>query len=123
MLTGVWHSGIPAGAVAPWQYSDRYFDYAIGDGVPELVSRMVLMIRGDELRAYFTPESQPNLRVPAFVFDLSSYGYSGGRVGLHTYAHFAQFVDVRLGLLSGVGAVTEFCENSGSCNENTGLCE
>lgn len=83
---------------------------------------MVLMIKNNELRTYFQPVNS-DLKVAAFAYDLSSWGYNGGRVGLYMYAHQAQFLDFRIGSLVGNNAVTEFCEYGGSCSPRTGLCE
>ena len=117
---GVSHQAMPAGAVAPWQYSGRMYDYETGLGK---TSRMVLMVKGNELRTYFTTDGAPALKIPAFAFDLSPYGYSGGRVGLHVMSQQAQYYSIKLASLSGSNAVTEFCSESGTCNTLTGLCE
>lgn len=114
---------MPTDAVAPWQYASRYYDYEIGRGLNQTTARMVLMVRGNELRTYFTPQQAPELKVAAFVFDMSQYNYVGGQVGVYMYAHQAQFLDVRVAPLTGTGAVTQFCENMGTCNTLTGLCE
>jgi len=120
---GVYHSGLPADTVTPWQYANRYYDYEIGRGLNNSVSRMMLMVRGDELRTYFTPQQAPELKVGAFVFDLSNYNYFGGRVGMYMYAHQAQFLAFSIATLTGPNAVTSFCAEGGTCNDQTGLCE
>mmetsp|Transcript_3104 Transcript_3104/g.9653 ORF Transcript_3104/g.9653 Transcript_3104/m.9653 type:complete len:142 (+) Transcript_3104:975-1400(+) len=54
---------------------------------------------------------------------MSAYNYTGGRVGLFTFAHQAQLSELSVGELSGDTAVTEFCDGTGTCNTRTGLCE
>jgi hypothetical protein len=119
---GVFHQGAPMDAVQPWQYADRYYDYEIGRG-QTANTRMVLMVKDNQLRTYFTPPQAPERRVAAFAYDLSQFGYSGGKIGLYMYAHQAQFFDMRIGELSGGNAVTSFCANGGTCSSKSGLCE
>lgn len=120
---GVFTHGRPADTVAPWQYATRYFDYEIGLGVPESVSRMVLMVKNNELRAYFTSLKAPELKVGAMAYDLSPWQYSGGSVGVFMFAHQAQFLAGQIASLNGNNAATEFCANGGACSPKTGLCE
>ena len=111
---------MPDGAVAPWQYAGRMYDFETGLG---RTSRMVLMVKGTELRAYFTSGGAPALKIAAFAFDLAPYDYTGGQVGLHVMSQQAQYYSIKLASLSGANAATEFCSESGTCNTLTGLCE
>jgi len=120
---GAFHQAMPDGAIQPWQYASTFLDYEIGRGVLSASVRMVMMIRDNQLRTYFTPNLNPNLKVGTFAFDMSSWGYTGGRVGVYMYAHQAQFFDIRIAPLSGSNTATEFCANGGTCNTLTGLCE
>ena len=122
--SGLSYQNQPADTVTPWQYASRYFDYEIGRGVDNSEVRFVLMIRGQELRAYFTSSQRPDLKIGAFAFDMSPYNYQGGRIGLWTFAHQVQFFDFRVAPLTGANVPTQFCEDStGNCNTDTGLCE
>ena len=114
---------MPDNTVAPYQYATSYFDYEIGAGRPSARSRMVLIVKDNELRTYFTTTQAPDKKVAVFANDLSAFDYDGGRVGVYMYAHQAQFIDIRVAALDGANAATEFCASGGSCNTITGLCE
>ena len=120
---GVFHQGMPENTIAPYQYASSFYDYEIGAGTPSARSRMVLIVKDNELRTYFTTLQAPDKKVAAFAFDMSAFDYDGGRVGVYMYAHQAQFIDIRVASLTGNGAATEFCASGGSCNTVTGLCE
>jgi hypothetical protein len=119
---GVFHSGLPNGTVTPWQYLPAYLDFEITRGTASDKTRMVLIVKNNQLRTYFTPSSAPERKVAAFAFDLSPWGYDGGRVGLYMYAHQAQFFDARIASLTGANAATQFCAGGGTCDSITGLC-
>jgi hypothetical protein len=119
-LSGVSHQAMPDGAIQPWQYAKRMYDFETGLGK---MARMTLMIKGNELRAYFTSGGAPALKIPAFAFDMSPYDYDGGRVGLHVMSQQAQYYSVKIAPLDGANAATEFCSEGGTCNTLTGLCE
>ena len=118
---GVYHDGLPRETVTPWQYARKYIDYSIGSGGDE--TTMVLIVKDNQLRTYFTSPDFPSLKVPLFIFDLAQYSYAGGRVGLFTFAHQAQWFDFKVAALSGANAATSYCSNGGTCNTDIGLCE
>lgn len=72
---GVYHGAMADGAVTPPVYSDAYIPY--GYYSP---TKMILMVRGQQMRAIFTPASGDRV-VAAFSFQLP-FNYDGGRVGL-----------------------------------------
>ena len=81
---------------------------------------MYMMVKDNQVRATFeSPRSRR--RVTVMNFDLSEYGYAGGRLGLWTFSHQAEFYKVTVGALSGPGAVTQFCDGD-VCSERTGRC-
>ena len=79
---------MPADSVTPWQYANMYLDYEIGRGATA-VSRMFLAVRGNQMRTYFTPMAAPNLKVPAFSFDLSPWQYAGAT----SFLYFLNLID------------------------------
>mmetsp|Transcript_25703 Transcript_25703/g.102556 ORF Transcript_25703/g.102556 Transcript_25703/m.102556 type:complete len:1067 (-) Transcript_25703:274-3474(-) len=108
---GVHHDGMPAGAVAPDVYTNRYIPY---DQFDHTV--MTLIVKGNTARVMFKATS--GKVVGAFAFDLPDY--SGGRVGLFTYAHQAQFSQFSVTPLDEAGPFCggdRHCLPSGVCGD------
>ena len=112
---GTWHDGMAMGAVAPSEYSQNYIPYD-----QQSMKKLILIIRGSAMRVMYE-DVDAGKYVANFVFDLTPYGYVGGRVGLFTWAHQASFQNFLAAPLSGPTAVTTFC-NGGTCDTRTGLC-
>ena len=105
----------------PYQYLNKYNDYEITRGA--YTARMVLIVKDNMLRSYFTAPDFPNKKVSVFAYDLSKWGYAGGQVGIGMMGHQAQFYNVEIASLTGAGASTSFCSKGGTCNTATGLCD
>jgi len=61
---GVYHDQLPDNTVAPYQYLHKYNDYEITRGA--YAARMVLIVKDNQLRSYFTAPDFPNARSPSF---------------------------------------------------------
>ena len=118
---GVFFNGMPPDTVAPWQYADKYYDYTIGRGVATSESKITLIVKNNQLRIMFNAAEIPNLNVANFVFDLSQYNYKGGKVGLFTFAHQAQWFDFQIMDLA-TATNPQYCANGGVCDTTVGLC-
>lgn len=111
---GVYHQGMPVDAVAPAAYSGVYLPYDQLD-----FTIMILIVRDNKLRVMFESPAG-NRIVSAFAFDLPEY--TGGRVGLFTFAHQAQFSGLYVGELSGPNTVTTFCSGKYVRDTDIRLC-
>ena len=120
-FNGVFHQAMPADSITPWQYARTYVDYEITRGSAS--TRMVLIVKNNQLRTYFTTPTLPAKVVAIQAFDLAAWDYKGGKVGIHMVAHQAQITGLQLASLTGAGAATSFCSEGGTCNTVTGLCE
>ena len=120
-VRGIFHQATGDYSVAPWQYSDTYVDYGIGNG--DLATRMVLIIKDNAIRTYFQSPESPAKKVALMAHDISAYGYQGGRVGLFAHAHQVQFWKIQIAPLSTPEAPTQFCNGTKTCNTQLGLCE
>jgi len=114
-LQGAFHNDMPAGMVAPAEYSRVYLPYSQRDA-----KRVTVIVRDNALRVMYE-DVENEKHVSNFVFDLTPFGYAGGAVGLFTAAHQAEFSNFRIAELSGPNAATTFC-NGGLCDDRTGLC-
>jgi len=106
---GAYHYGMPTGAIAPSDYAKVYESYSEFD-----YTTLTLIVRDSKARLLYTAPS--GRTVGAFAFALPNY--SGGRVGLFTYAHQAQFSEFSVTPLD---EVREFCNGRADCLP-TGLC-
>jgi len=110
---GVYHDGQATGSVVPSDYARTYVPYDTGN-----IKRLILIVRGQSLRGMY--DDGDGKVVANFVFDLTPYAYTGGRVGFVTWNR-AAFMNFVAAPLSGPKRVTQFC-NGGTCT-GTGLCE
>jgi len=112
---GVFVGDRPSDSITPageCGYATEYLPYDQGDR-----SKMYLIVKDGEVRAtYESPLSSRQVTVMAF--DITQYGYAGGRVGLFTYAHQAEFYELTIAELT---ADTQFCDGD-TCSERTGRC-
>lgn len=95
---GVFHSGFPENAVTPWQYAERFYDYAIGSGVDTSPTQATLIVKSGQLRTFFTSPEAPAKKIAVMAFDLPTY--DGGRLGFHMFSHKGSFSFPRTCLLT-----------------------